>query len=160
MPGRRPGLCSCHGHHKIGKGAADALLASVLGLPVNTLPASLLRTQKATRTITTRTISHKNTKGLVPWGGLYPAATHSRGGGTPTLNLTSKRAPPAVRITYASPEPAFDGTASVTGMLADSPGRILTGEIFSHDMASAGLAEYVTSIGESPVFFTFRGVIG
>jgi hypothetical protein len=45
-------------------------------------------------------------------------------------------------------------------MLADSPGRISTGETFSHVMAYAGLAEYVTSIGESPVFFTFRGVIG
>ena len=44
--------------------------------------------------ITTRTISHKNTKGLVPGGGLYPAARHSRGGGTSTLNLTSKWAPP------------------------------------------------------------------
>jgi hypothetical protein len=45
-------------------------------------------------------------------------------------------------------------------MLADCPGRISTGEIFSHVMASLGLAEYVTSIGESPVFFTLRGVIG
>jgi hypothetical protein len=45
-------------------------------------------------------------------------------------------------------------------MLADSPGRISTGEIFSHAIASPGLAEYVTFIGESPAFFTFRGVIG
>jgi hypothetical protein len=45
-------------------------------------------------------------------------------------------------------------------MLADSPGRISTGETFSHVMAYPGLAEYVTSIGESPAFFTFRGVIG
>jgi hypothetical protein len=45
-------------------------------------------------------------------------------------------------------------------MLADSPGRISTGETFSHVMASAGLAEYVTSMGESPVFFTLKGVIG
>src|SRR5436190_15331114 len=66
---------------------------------VHSLPASLLRTQKATKTITTRTISHKNTKELVPWGDLYPAATHSGGGETPTLNRTSKWAPPAVRIT-------------------------------------------------------------
>ena len=49
--------------------------------------------------ITTGTISHKNTNGLVPGRGLYPAARHSRGGGTPTLNLTSKWVPPAVRIT-------------------------------------------------------------
>jgi hypothetical protein len=45
-------------------------------------------------------------------------------------------------------------------MLADSPGRISTGEAFSHVMAYPGLVEYVTSSGESPVFFTFRGVIG
>ena len=64
---------------------------------VHNLPASLLRIQTTTRTITTRIISHKNTKELVPWGGSYPAATHSRGGETPTLNLTSKWAPPAVR---------------------------------------------------------------
>ena len=44
--------------------------------------------------ITAGTISHKNTKGLVPGGGLYPAAMHSRGAGTPTLNLTSKWVPP------------------------------------------------------------------
>jgi hypothetical protein len=66
---------------------------------VHNLPASLLRIQTTTRTITTGIISHKNTKGLVLWGGSYPAATHSRGGETPTLNLTSKWAPPAVRIT-------------------------------------------------------------
>jgi hypothetical protein len=66
---------------------------------VHNLPASLLRIQTTTRTITTRIISHKNTEGLVLWGGSYPAATHSRGGETPTLNLTSKWAPPAVRIT-------------------------------------------------------------
>jgi hypothetical protein len=45
-------------------------------------------------------------------------------------------------------------------MLADSPGRISTGETFSHDRAAPGLAEYVTSRGVSPVFFTDRGVIG
>jgi hypothetical protein len=45
-------------------------------------------------------------------------------------------------------------------MLADAPGRISAGETFSHVMASAGLAEYVTFTGESPVFFTFKGVIG
>jgi hypothetical protein len=45
-------------------------------------------------------------------------------------------------------------------MLADSPGRISTGETFSHAMAYPGLAEYVTSIGESPAFFTDSGVIG
>jgi hypothetical protein len=45
-------------------------------------------------------------------------------------------------------------------MLADSPGRISTRETFSHVMASSGLAEYVTSIGESPVFLTYRAVIG
>jgi hypothetical protein len=45
-------------------------------------------------------------------------------------------------------------------MVAASPGRISTGETFSHVMASPGLAEYVTCIVESPVFFTYRGVIG
>ena len=45
-------------------------------------------------------------------------------------------------------------------MLADSPGSISTGETLSHVMASPGLAENVTSIGESPVFLTYRGVIG
>ena len=46
----------------------------------HSLPASLLRTQKATRTITTRTISHKNTKGLVPGGGLSrPRRTRAEG---------------------------------------------------------------------------------
>jgi hypothetical protein len=49
--------------------------------------------------ITARSTSHKNPKELVPWGGLYPAATHWRGGETPTLNLTSKWIPPAVKIT-------------------------------------------------------------
>ena len=110
--------------------------------------------------ITARSTSHKNPKELVPWGGLYPAATHWRGGETPTLNLTSKWIPPAVRITSSSPGPAFDGTTRVRGMLADSPGRISTGEAFSHVMASPGLAEYVTSIGESRVFLTYSEVIG
>jgi hypothetical protein len=45
-------------------------------------------------------------------------------------------------------------------MLAESPGRISTGETFSHAIASPGLAEYVTCIGDSPAFFTPRGVIG
>jgi len=45
-------------------------------------------------------------------------------------------------------------------MVADSPGRISTGETFSHFMAFPGLAEYVTTIGESPAFFRYRGVIG
>jgi hypothetical protein len=37
---------------------------------VHTLPASLLRTQRTTRMITTGTISHKNTNGLVPGRGV------------------------------------------------------------------------------------------
>jgi hypothetical protein len=86
--------------------------------------------------ITTRTISHKNAEELVPWGTLYPAATQ-----------------------FLS-EPALEGTTNVTGMFADAPGRISTGETFSHVMASAGLAEYVTSIGEFPAFIRFSGVIG
>jgi hypothetical protein len=45
-------------------------------------------------------------------------------------------------------------------MLADCPGRISTGETFSHAIAPAGLAEYVTCSGDSPAFFTLRAVIG
>ena len=40
------------------------------------------------------------------------------------------------------------------------PGEDFYRETLSHVMASAGLAENVTSIGESPVFFTCREVIG
>ena len=40
------------------------------------------------------------------------------------------------------------------------PGEDLDRGGFQHVMAYPGLVEYVTSSGESPVFFTFRGVIG
>jgi hypothetical protein len=44
-------------------------------------------------------------------------------------------------------------------MLADFPGGILTGDIFSHVAALSGLTENVTPIGEFPAFFTASGVI-
>jgi hypothetical protein len=109
--------------------------------------------------MTNRASSHRNTSGLVPEGALYPAATHSGGGGAATLNLTSKWVPPAVRTRLSCPCFAFDGTTKVRGMLAAFPGGILTGEAFSHVAALAGLTEIVTSIGEVPAFFTASGVI-
>ena len=109
--------------------------------------------------MTTRTSSHKNTNGLVPGRGLYPAARHAGGGGAPTLNLMSKWVPPTIRITLSCPDFAFGGTIRVSGMLADFPGGIFTGEIFSHVVASLGLTENVISIGEFPAFFTCTGVI-
>jgi hypothetical protein len=101
------------------------------------------------------TISHKNTSGLVPGKGLYPAARHLYA--EPDVEVRSPRSPDHV---------AFSGTCVRWDYQGHRDGRRFprggssTGEILSHAMASLGLAENVTFIGDCPVLITCRGVIG
>jgi hypothetical protein len=63
------------------------------------LSASRRRIQRAAKTMATSSSSHSSHEDREAGRGLYPAARHWRGAGTPTLNPTSKLVRPAVRIT-------------------------------------------------------------